>query len=115
VCGWQVPIPIAVPSKRRKRNVADVIVWAVFLVAVGLSSYFLVMRSRGASSMGKAIESPSPTPTPVAGQVIGARYSKIYLFPGCPGYARVSPRNRVTFQSEADALAAGFRKARNCP
>lgn len=47
--------------------------------------------------------------------VVGNRGSHIYHAPGCPDRERVSPRNRVLFATEAAALAAGYRKAKNCP
>jgi phosphatidylserine/phosphatidylglycerophosphate/cardiolipin synthase-like enzyme len=49
------------------------------------------------------------------GPVRGNRSSQVYHLPGCPGYARLSAENAVRFKSEADAVAAGFRKAKNCP
>jgi len=59
---------------------------------------------------------PTPAPpVPSSGQVIGNKNSKIYHAPGCPGYASVSERNRVTFRSAAEAEAAGYRRAKNCP
>jgi hypothetical protein len=33
----------------------------------------------------------------------------------CPDYNKVSERNRVPFKTEAEAQAAGYRKAKNCP
>jgi hypothetical protein len=45
----------------------------------------------------------------------GNRRSLIYHRPDCPDYGKVSPKNRVYFDSESAAEAAGFRKARNCP
>jgi deoxyribonuclease-1 len=48
------------------------------------------------------------------GPIIGNRTSKIYHLPNCSDYSKVSERNRVTFKSEAEAKAAGYRKARNC-
>jgi deoxyribonuclease-1 len=32
----------------------------------------------------------------------------------CLGYSKASGRNRVSYKSEAEAEAAGYRKARNC-
>jgi len=32
----------------------------------------------------------------------------------CPDYNKVSERNRAPFMTEAEAQAAGYRKARNC-
>ena len=49
------------------------------------------------------------------GEIHGTRKSKIYYLPGCSGYERTSPANRVPFASEAEAVQAGYRKAKNCP
>lgn len=49
------------------------------------------------------------------GPVRGNRRSKVYHLPsGCPSYDQVRPQNQVPFNSEADAVAAGYRKAGNC-
>jgi hypothetical protein len=58
---------------------------------------------------------PPPPPSHGSGQIIGNKNSKIYHAPGCPGYDSVSERNRVTFRSAAEAEAAGYRRAKNCP
>ncbi len=48
-------------------------------------------------------------------RVIGNRNSGIYHLPGgCAGYRQVAERNRVYFDTEAEAAAAGFRRAGNC-
>lgn len=46
--------------------------------------------------------------------VQGNRNSMIYHVPGCPGYGAMKPKNVVDFSSEAEAAAAGYRKAGNC-
>lgn len=51
----------------------------------------------------------------VVGPIIGNRNSKIYHLPNCPDFSKVSEKNRVPFETEAEAQAAGYRKARNCP
>lgn len=49
------------------------------------------------------------------GSIIGNRSSRVYHLPqGCPSYSQVAAKNRVPFNSEADALAAGYRRAGNC-
>lgn len=51
----------------------------------------------------------------VEGTVIGNRRSNVYhLSSGCPGFSQVSPKNQVAFESETEAINAGFRKAGNC-
>ena len=66
---------------------------------------------------GKTAKAPvaaAPT-TSAAGPVIGNRNSRIYHLPGCPNYSQVAERDHVPFKTEAEAQAAGYRKARNCP
>jgi len=49
------------------------------------------------------------------GVIIGNRKSQVYhLSVGCPGYGQVSAKNQISFTSEAEAQAAGYRKAGNC-
>jgi deoxyribonuclease-1 len=47
--------------------------------------------------------------------IIGNKNSHVYHLPaGCPSYDTVSAKNQVSFGSEVEALAAGYRKAGNC-
>jgi hypothetical protein len=55
------------------------------------------------------------TKAETGGKIIGNRNSMIYHRADCPDYAKVGERNRVLFDSEQDAVKAGYRKARNCP
>ena len=67
---------------------------------------------------GKTAKAPGAKPPATAtatGPIIGNRNSKIYHMSNCPDYNKVSERNQVPFKSEAEAQAAGYRKARNCP
>jgi len=48
------------------------------------------------------------------GAIIGNKNSLIYHTPGCSTYGKVSPQNQTLFQNEAEAEAAGYRKAKNC-
>jgi phosphatidylserine/phosphatidylglycerophosphate/cardiolipin synthase-like enzyme len=50
-----------------------------------------------------------------AGAIYGNRKSKVYHLPGCPGYGRMSQATVISFANEADAVQAGYRKAKNCP
>jgi len=66
-----------------------------------------VARSPVAAAPQQAEEDTAP--------VIGNRNSKVYHLPiGCPSYSQVSEKNRVSFDSEAEAEAAGYRRAGNC-
>ena len=54
-----------------------------------------------------------PATMPMA--IIGNRHSQVYHRPDCPNYTSTAPKNRVMFHSEAEAKAAGYHRARNCP
>jgi len=49
--------------------------------------------------------------TPAAGKIIGNVRSRVYHVPGQPTYGRVAERNRVYFDSEAEAIRQGYRRA----
>ena len=50
-----------------------------------------------------------------AGRIKGNQRSKVYHLPqGCPGYSQMSDSNVRWFDSEAEAVAQGYRKAGNC-
>jgi endonuclease YncB( thermonuclease family) len=72
-------------------------------------------RRGGRSATVKPPGAKLSTPATVAGPIVGNRNSKIYHLSNCPDYSKVSEKNRVPFATEAEALAAGYRKARNCP
>ena len=62
----------------------------------------------------KAQNAPEDT-SHAPGDVVGNRRSNVYHLPvGCPSYGQVSPKNQVTFRSEAEAIEAGYRRAGNC-
>lgn len=46
--------------------------------------------------------------------IIGNRKTLVYHRPDCPSYDAVSEKNRVSFDSEADAVNQHFRLAGNC-
>lgn len=50
-----------------------------------------------------------------AATVRGNSRSMVYHLPHCPSFHAVGERNRQTFPTERDAIAAGYRRAGNCP
>jgi micrococcal nuclease len=53
-------------------------------------------------------------PVGLATQVIGNRRSLVYHRATCASAARMTGTNRVTFTSEGDAAAAGYRPGKDC-
>jgi len=50
----------------------------------------------------------------VGGLVVASRSGSAYHYPWCPGAETIAPHNRIWFESEAKARAAGYSPARNC-
>jgi endonuclease YncB( thermonuclease family)/methylphosphotriester-DNA--protein-cysteine methyltransferase len=71
--------------------------------------------SAKATPVAAAVTAPATSAPVVAGEVIGNKNSKIYHRPDCPGYNGVSEKNQVRFKTVAEAEAAGYRAAKNCP
>jgi hypothetical protein len=53
-------------------------------------------------------------PAELAISVIGNRRSLVYHRPTCPNAAKMAEKNRVAFDCEAAAAAAGYRPGRDC-
>lgn len=62
---------------------------------------------------GKANEAGSIASTGQA-KIVGNLNSHVYHPPGCPGYSAMKEKNKVYFESEPEAVKAGFRRAGNC-
>jgi deoxyribonuclease-1 len=63
----------------------------------------------------KSASAPEVISTASTGVIIGNTNSHVYHLPnGCPSYDKVATKNQITFGSESEAEAAGFRKAGNC-
>ena len=79
------------------------------------SDFALLDRSPptlGSSAQGTPSVDQPPTLTL---PIIGNRRSHIYHSPDCPNYSQVAAENRAEFGSTAEAEAAGYRVAKNCP
>lgn len=63
---------------------------------------------------GFAANRAAPQPSMVAGPIVGNRRTRIYQWPGCPYYNRISFRDRVEFANAEQAQQSGYRPARNC-
>lgn len=63
---------------------------------------------------GKANKAGPVKPSGVS-SIVGARDTRLYYRPGCPGYERIFAKNRVYFETERQAQRSGYRAARGCP
>ena len=56
--------------------------------------------------------SPQPGPYELETlSVVGNKHSSTYRLPHCSGYSQINMEKRVEFASEAEAEAAGYRRA----
>jgi deoxyribonuclease-1 len=118
---WDKQYPVSAWEKERDRRIAAV---------MGHSNPFVTGDrhwTQGYKTIGGGVVSALPVNPPRAAAqpnlasvtgfstIIGNRKSQVYhLSMGCPGYGQVSAKNQIAFDSESDALAAGYRKAGNC-
>ncbi|WP_409281275.1 endonuclease [Pseudomonas defluvii] len=118
---WDKQFPVSSWEKERDRRIAAI---------MGYSNPFVTGDRRwtqGYKTVGDGLVSAIPVKAQQAAAqstlaratggslIIGNRKSQVYhLSQGCPGYAQVSAKNQITFDSESDAQAAGYRKAGNC-
>ena len=118
---WDKQYPVSSWEKERNRRIAAI---------MGHSNPFVTGERRwlqGYKSVGDGVVSAIPVNPPRAatqptlasatgvGSIIGNRKSQVYhLSMGCPSYGQVSEKNQVSFTSESEAQAAGYRKAGNC-
>lgn len=63
----------------------------------------------------QAVKTKRWGPPPPAGTIIGNKNSLKYHRPDCTGYRDMAEKNRVFFTSVAEAEAAGYKRAGNCP
>jgi phosphatidylserine/phosphatidylglycerophosphate/cardiolipin synthase-like enzyme len=75
-------------------------------------SHPLRISAGGDNSQGLA--SLDSAPSEPTGPIVGNRRSRIYEWPGCPGYDKIAAGNRVQFTDAQAAEQAGYRAARNC-
>jgi deoxyribonuclease-1 len=117
---WDKQYPVSSWEKERDRRIAAI---------MGHSNPFVTGErrwSQGYKAVGDGVVSVIPVNPPRTtqptlasvtgtGVIIGNRKSQVYhLSMGCPGYGQVSEKNQVSFTSESEAQAAGYRKAGNC-
>jgi len=70
------------------------------------------MSIRGRPLLG-ATDKDSFSSTPYS--IMGNRRTHIYHRADCPNYSQVRSRNQITFKSPAEAEAADYLLAKNCP
>lgn len=116
---WDKQHPVTPWEKQRDQRIAAIMGHSNPFVT-GERKWALGYTPQGAGVASAPAVKPAPAEPTLAnalsaGAVLGNRNSHVYhLATGCPGYSQVSQKNQVAFGSEAQAQAAGYRKAGNC-
>lgn len=103
---------LGIPHEAARERVSDHIPVYVTLAA-GASARFAPNDFEGAR-LAAPVRPLAAEASEGDGSIIGNARSKVYHLPGCPSYAAVGAGNRRPFASEAEAIAAGYRRAGNC-
>ncbi len=108
----------------------DRIFYGFLLFLVGVVSFYcgrfsvLPQTERVRSEATKApisTEISSSTPTsrvatsPLVGNVVASKSGTKYHLVHCPGAKSIKAENLISFNSTAEAEAAGYKRAQNCP
>lgn len=76
---------------------------------------YSVSTSKSLPAMVAPFVTPGPTPSPAnTGQYVGSKNSDKYHYPSCSGAAKIKDSNEVWFDSEAEAIAAGYVPCKIC-
>ncbi|MFJ4346613.1 endonuclease [Pseudomonas sp. NPDC089401] len=115
---WDKQHPVSAWEKQREQRIAAIMGHDNPFVT-GARKWTLGYAPQGADAAPMAAARPAGKPTLASAAegsaVIGNSNSHVYhLASGCPGYGQVSQKNQVAFGTEAQAQAAGYRKAGNC-
>ena len=115
---WDKQFPVTEWEPERNRRIAERMghsnplvtgerIWALDHRNTADGVYSKIPANHSASSKWKALSA--------IGMIRGNRNSRVYHLPaGCPSYDAMKPKSIVEFSSEAEAQAAGYRKAGNC-
>jgi len=98
-------------AKLIKEGYARVIAPSNFRYYDEFQNYEREARAAGVgiwSTKAKTLQVPSG----VSEKIIGNKGSKIYHLPGQASYHRIEEKNRIYFNSEEEAVKAGYRKAK---
>lgn len=71
-------------------------------------------KNTGTNRQNAVNNSSTSTASNTTGGIVGNKNSHAYHLPGCPDYDKISPKNRIEFQSAEEAEAAGYHLAGNC-
>jgi hypothetical protein len=74
-----------------------------------------VLPSREVTQGGVQPVSQAEKPAVLLDAVVASKTGSRYHLLGCPGAAQIKPDNLLTFGSQEEAEAAGYKPAANCP
>jgi hypothetical protein len=58
--------------------------------------------------------SASPRSLSLGGLIVASRSGSVYYYPWCSGAQKIAEKNRRWFESEREAIAAGYAASKSC-
>ena len=90
------------------------IVLLVGLASFGLGRLSALEEAKPVVSVRQAAAASVSRGIPLGGLVVASRKGSAYHFPWCAGAQSIAADNKVWFESEEAARAAGYSPAKNC-
>jgi hypothetical protein len=90
------------------------IVILVGLASFGLGRLSAFEEAKPAISVRQAAAASAPVSSQTGGLVVASKKGSAYHFPWCSGAQSIAEGNKVWFESEEAARAAGYSPAKNC-
>jgi len=102
----------------RERILAEwgisIIVFLVALASFGLGRLSVIESARPAISINSAAAVSAARSIAQGGLFVASRTGEKFFYPWCSGAQSIADANKVWFQSEKAARAAGYEPAKNC-
>jgi len=99
----------------RLSNILEEETSSIDIVNLGASAVQSIEYAADIDAREDTIETQGENTAPVGdGFVVGSRNSNKYHLPWCSGAQRIKDENKVVFQTQEDAKAAGYVPAGNC-
>jgi len=115
---WQSILEQASQIKGKLANGGNEVLYVIIVLCVGVSGFILGRLSNSEEYRPAIRMFESKTydraPMVIGGKVVASKNGTKYHFPWCSGARTMSDANKVWFDSEENARAAGYTPAGNC-
>ncbi len=91
-----------------------IVIFLATFSSFGLGRLSATETARPPVSVGKSEIESEPRGVAIGGLVVASRSGTAYHYPWCSGANQIKPENKIWFQSEEAAQAAGYAPSKSC-